>query len=254
MSRGGREVECSGAPAGSELSQGKLGGQEGDILIVEDDYASKNLCEAVLEKAGFRVDSAMDCAGAREALARSQFRVLLLDLGLPDGDGFDLLDGLQPNQAVLIMTVRGEPEQRARGLRAGAVDYIVKPFHPDELLLRIRRVVSSSKEIEPAASQHEVSWGEFSLDKQRREFQAANGETIGLTAGEAEILARLLRRESIVTTALLSTAVARGLGSARSVSVLISRLRGKFRTTPGFKGIRITAIHGTGYQIEWRED
>ena len=221
-----------------------------DVLIVEDDFANMYLCEAVLREAGFQVTAVADCAEARQALAQNRFRVMLLDLGLPDGDGFDLLTELRPSQAVLIMTVRGEPEQRALGLRSGAVDYIVKPFHPDELVWRVGRAVALPEPDAALANADQQRWGEFVLDKQRRRFLAADGDSVPLTAGETEILARLLRHRSVVATEVLADAIASGVGNVRSVSVLISRLRSKFRSQPCFRGIRIKAMPGFGYYIE----
>lgn len=252
MSSKDSPVRKSENPLDAPADQPAAAGQHCDVLIVEDDFANKYLCEAVLRKAGYSVVSVSDCAGARRELAQNGVTVLLLDLGLPDGDGLDLLAELRPSQAALIMTVRGEPEQRALGLRSGAIDYIVKPFHPDELIWRVGRA-ASFPEAATAHAENETRWGDFVLDKQRREFQSADGARVRLTAGEAEILARLLRRRSVVPTEVLADAVASGVGNARSVSVLISRLRGKFRDNPGFRGIRITAVQGCGYHIEWRD-
>jgi len=238
------------APSDGAAAAGRLSAC--DVLIVEDDFANKYLCEAVLRKAGFRVASAADCAEAREAMACRQFRVMLLDLGLPDGDGFDLLAELRPSQAALIMTVRGEPEQRAQGLRSGAVDYIVKPFHPDELVWRVGRA-AAAPEPRTADTDH-MRWGDFTLDRSRRQLVGADGDSLRLTAGETEILARLLRRGSVVATEVLADAVASGVGNSRSVSVLISRLRAKFRDRPAFRAIQIISVAGLGYHIELRSD
>ncbi len=225
---------------------------ECDVLIVEDDFANKYLCEAVLREAGFRVASAADYAEARHAMSVWQFQVMLLDLGLPDGDGLDLLRELRPSQTALIMTVCGEPEQRAHGLRSGAVDYIVKPFHPDELVLRVRRAV-----VTPESSTSDLGltrWEGFVLDVPRRQFFAADGDSLRLTAGETEILVRLLRRRTVVSTEVLADAVASDVGNSRSVSVLISRLRAKFRGGPAFRVIQIVSVASLGYYAELRGD
>jgi len=223
-----------------------------DVLIVEDDFANKYLCEQILREAGFMVTSVAGYAAAREAVRRCQFRVMLLDLGLPDGEGLDLLAELRQNQSAIIMTGRCEPEQRALGLRAGAVDYLVKPFHPDELVLRVKRAVSAMTAGIGHTSAKHLHWGDFILDKERRAFTAADGTSVALTAGETEVLARLLRRPAVVPTEVLADLVGNGVGSTRTVSVLISRLRRKFRCEASFDGIVIRVVRGCGYYIESR--
>ncbi|KGE05239.1 response regulator transcription factor [Pseudohaliea rubra] len=235
----------------SPLKTGTIGGNPGTtVLIVEDDFANKYLCEALLRDAGFRVTSVSNCTEAKRILRRFRFSVVLLDLGLPDGDGMELLPELRPSQAALIMTVRGEPEQRARGLRSGAVDYIVKPFHPDELIWRVERARVYPDPRRLGTADH-ILWRGFALHPEHREFHAPGGGVIRLTAGETEILGRLLRRNTVVAREVLADAVSSGYGSGRSVSVLVSRLRRKLRATTGFEHIEILAIQGSGYHIQW---
>src|SRR5712671_817838 len=114
------------------------------LLVVEDEPRISELIKAALERAEFIVDTVRERADAREALANTPYDAAILDLGLPDGDGLDLLAELRPagnHIPILILTARDAVEQRVLGLDAGADDYLVKPFAVSELLARIRALL-----------------------------------------------------------------------------------------------------------------
>ena len=113
------------------------------ILVVDDESALRQLVREILEQEGYQVETAGDCAQALERFRTVQPDAVLLDVMLPDGDGFTLLGQLQAvrDVPVLFLSARDEDEARLRGLGLGADDYITKPFLPQELLLRLRSVL-----------------------------------------------------------------------------------------------------------------
>jgi DNA-binding response OmpR family regulator len=114
------------------------------LLVVEDEPRISELIKAALERAEFVVDTVRVRADAREALANTPYDAAILDLGLPDGDGLDLLAELRPagnHIPVLILTARDAVEQRVLGLDAGADDYLVKPFAMSELIARTKALL-----------------------------------------------------------------------------------------------------------------
>ncbi len=222
--------------------------QTAPILVAEDDAANRALCQSILTNAGYAVANVWSCLQVKQHLSNSDYSVVLLDVGLPDGNGLSLLDSVPEGTAVIVMTVRDGPEQRAEALRMGALDYLVKPFHPDELLWRIRRVLETMGA--GAKSNVDTVWQGYRLEEQRRELWAPTGEKLRLTEGEFGLLDVLLTQGSAVSTDMLTDAISAGVGNHRSVAVLISRLRRKFRDTEGFKGLEIRPVHGFGYALD----
>ncbi len=120
------------------------------LLLLEDE---RNVAETLVERlraAGFAVMRAESVASARRAIAEGTFQVAVLDVGLPDGSGFDVARALRehaPATAILFLTAHANPEDRIRGLELGADDYVGKPFHFRELLLRIQNCLERKQQI-----------------------------------------------------------------------------------------------------------
>jgi diguanylate cyclase (GGDEF)-like protein len=118
----------------------------GRVLVVDDDPAIRAICAEVLRSQGYAVDEAGSCEEARRIVVERRPQVLLVDVQLPDGDGFGLLEALAPQRAadpfaVVFLSARGETADKVRGLRLGADDYLTKPFDAQELVARIDAVV-----------------------------------------------------------------------------------------------------------------
>lgn len=113
------------------------------ILIVDDEPALQRMVQEILRQAGYETDAALSCAQAQERFCAAVPDAVLLDVMLPDGDGFTLFGRLREirDVPVLFLSARDEDEARLRGLGLGADDYITKPFLPQELLLRLRAVL-----------------------------------------------------------------------------------------------------------------
>ena len=215
------------------------------ILIVEDDEATQYICEFALQNEGYQVTLAANIAEARTALAQRHFNLILLDLNLPDGKGMSLIRHFS-SQPFLIMTVSATPQERYQGFEAGARDYLIKPFHPGELLHRINNLLVK----EPSQCENSIQFGEWILDLAARTLSQA-GDVVELTRGEFALLAALaVAKGRILSRVALLESIAResGEGHPRTVDVLISRLRKKIENEPRQPSYILTAP-GFGYRL-----
>ncbi len=137
-------LDALGAAAGAVLGAGRAGGAR--VLVVDDEPPIRAICAEVLRSHGFTVEEAGDRAGARRLIREHRPQLLLLDVALPDGDGFGLLEELAADRArepfgVVFLSARGETADKVRGLRLGADDYLTKPFDAQELVARVDAVI-----------------------------------------------------------------------------------------------------------------
>jgi two-component system response regulator QseB len=166
------------------------------VLLVEDDGMIAQGLQTALRQAGFAVDLMRNGKTAAAALQTSVFDVVLLDLGLPDRDGIDVLREVRKRgnaTPVIILTARDEIHHRIAGLDAGADDYIVKPFDLDEVMARMRSVLRRASGRGDSSIQH----GELRLDLASRTVER-NGTPVNLSAHEYAVLEALLQRPGAV--------------------------------------------------------
>ena len=206
----------------------------------------------ILEEAGYEVETTGNCAQAMERFQAGLSDAVLLDVMLPDGDGFTLLGRLrrQGDIPVLFLSARDEDEARLRGLGLGADDYITKPFLPQELLLRLRAVLRRVYREDAETSrlgETEILWGRCALRR--------NGMETALTAKEFALLKKLWEnRGNIVTIDALCAALWEGpiVGYENTLMVHIRRLREKLEADPSHPRHLLT-VRGLGYRLA-RED
>jgi two-component system, OmpR family, response regulator MtrA len=218
----------------------------GAAVVIEDDEAIGALVGTYLEQAGFEV--VRESSGERgiEAVDRRRPRVVVLDLGLPDADGFELCRRLRESGDVpiLILTARDEEVDRIIGLELGADDYITKPFSPRELVARVRAVLRRTEPTPSEASMLEV--GELRIDLPTRAATFA-GSPLALRTLEFELLAELARHAGRVVTRdrLLDRVWGVSFaGGTRTVDVHIAQLRKKL----GRPDV-IQTVRGSGYRL-----
>ena len=219
------------------------------ILVVDDESALRQLVREILEQEGYQVETAGDCAQALERFRTAQPDAVLLDVMLPDGDGFTLLGQLQAvrDVPVLFLSARDEDEARLRGLGLWADDYITKPFLPHELLLRLRSVlrrVYGRQEEAGRLGETEILWGRGTVRREGRET--------ALTAKELALLKKLWdSRGNIVTTDALCETLWDGpmVGYENALMVHIRRLREKIEPDPSHPRYLLT-VRGLGYRLE----
>ncbi|MCG8636181.1 MAG: response regulator transcription factor [Desulfobacterales bacterium] len=224
------------------------------ILVIEDEDATRYLCEALLRKEGYQVMLAENGTAGMTALAVKRFDMVLLDLNLPDGDGLDLagqISRLADEMPILMMTVRNRPEERMEGFESGAKDYLVKPFHPGELIHRVRNILAGNRNPRSEKNRTCHTFGSWILDAESRMFRADDGRRMELTRGEFDLMAELAgKKDRAVDRFELLDIVTRGEseGHPRTVDVLISRIRRKIGQEPDIP-VTIKTVPGIGYRL-----
>jgi len=218
------------------------------ILIVEDERKlGLFLKQAFIERA-YTATWVGSCAEAREALCETSYDAIVLDIGLPDGDGLTLLRewrGAGFNEPVLILSARDAVEDRVSGLDVGADDYLPKPFSLEELLARLRSLLRRQSAVKETVLQHQG----IKLDLLSRTVQL-NGQPVDLTSREFALLEIFLQNPGrILTRTLISEKIWESHYDVDTnlLDVYMSRLRAKIETPLGkslFKTVR-----GVGYQL-----
>ncbi|MBA2895376.1 response regulator transcription factor [Nonomuraea soli] len=216
------------------------------ITIIEDDDRVARALVTVLTQSGFEVNR---MATAAEAVRAEPSDVVLVDLGLPDGDGLDLIRRLRdrPETAVIAVTARSEEHERVRGLRAGADDYIVKPFGIPELLARIEAVLRRTRAHRALRPEDEpLVLGPMRIVVGTREV-TVGGAGVTLTRKEFELLLLLARRSpNVVSREAILDQVwgATWEASSRTLDTHIAAVRHKLGPQ-----VPIRTVHGVGYRL-----
>lgn len=223
------------------------------VLVVDDDARIRGLLQKFLARSGFWVSVARDAAHARRLLEGLDFDLIVLDVMMPGETGLELTESLREtlNTPILLLTARGDAEDRIKGLEAGADDYLPKPFEPRELLLRInailRRVPKPAPRSEPPKT---IQLGEVRYDVTRGELWRAR-EMIRLTATES-MLMRIFagRPNEPVSRVELVEELGGGVAEAqeRAVDVQITRLRRKIEADPKTPRY-LQTVRGAGYML-----
>ncbi|HET6221893.1 MAG TPA: response regulator [Dongiaceae bacterium] len=219
------------------------------ILVVDDDKRLRELLRKYLAEQGFRVTVATDAGDARRKLDGLAFDLLVLDIMMPGENGLDFAHALRRDNEVpiLFLTAMGEPDDRIAGLESGADDYLVKPFEPRELVLRIRTILRRLP-AEAAATRREVRFGAFSFDIERRLLKRG-GEEIRLTSAEAALLAALAASPGVALPRDALSQQSDPAGGSRMVDVQMTRLRRKIENDPRFPRY-LQTVRGRGYMLQ----
>ena len=220
------------------------------VLVVEDEVKIARLVRDYLHQAGFDVLEASDGPGALHLARAERPDMIVLDLGLPGMDGYDVTRELRAKSSVpiIMLTARSEESDRIVGLELGADDYVVKPFSPKELVARIRAVL---RRADAAMGGGEVvRAGPLTIDIPKRRV-VVDGSDVSLTASEFDILLTLARQPGrIYTRAQLLDAV-RGVSFEsyeRAVDAHIKNIRRKIEPDPKHPALVLT-VYGVGYKF-----
>jgi DNA-binding response OmpR family regulator len=223
------------------------------VLVVEDEPSIAEVVALYLRRAGFEVLSAGDGREALEMLATAAPDLVVLDLMLPEVDGFEVLHRLRArgDTPVIVLTARRSEADRVAGLEMGADDYVVKPFSPQELVSRVRAVLRRAHPPEGAPSDRPLEFDGLVIDPGSRSVLVHGGER-ALTVKEFDLLATLARRPRRVFNRdqLLELV----WGSAdyidpSTVTVHVRRVREKIEDDPSRPRF-ITTVWGVGYRFE----
>ncbi|MCW8085748.1 response regulator [Sabulicella glaciei] len=208
-----------------------------DLLVVDDDARLRSLLQRFLAEQGHNVAVAADAAEARAALAAMAFDLLVLDVMMPGETGLELAEALRRGgmeTPILMLTARGDPDDRVAGFEHGADDYLAKPFDPRELALRIRTILRRAAPHAPPspAPSGPIRLGERWFDPDRSELRGPEG-TLRLTGGEAALLAALAARAGeVLSREEIAAAIGTPEAGERSVDVQVTRLRRKIEIDP----------------------
>lgn len=218
------------------------------ILVVDDDARLRKLLARYLSEHGFLVASAEDAADARVKLASFAFDLIVLDLMMPGESGLSLAADLRRRSGVpiLMLTAMGEPEDRIAGLEKGADDYMVKPFEPRELLLRIGNILRRVPQANALPA--EVRMGGMVFDMEREELREGD-QPVKLTSVETALLGALARRAGVALSREELIDLTGAAGGDRAVDVQVTRLRRKIESDPRDPRY-LQTVRGRGYVLK----
>ena len=220
------------------------------ILVVDDDTRLRALLQRYLSDNGFLVTTAADARDARARLDGLSFDLIVLDVMMPGETGLELTADLRMTDQVpiLLLTARGDSDDRIAGLERGADDYMSKPFEPRELVLRINSILRRVSVDEPSTdARGTVEFGEFTFEIQRRELNRG-GDPVRLTSAEASLLWALASQPGAVKSREQLNRECEMTGGARTVDVQVTRLRRKIEPDPKFPRY-LQTVRGRGYVL-----
>ena len=220
------------------------------ILIVDDEPALVRLTRDYLVRGGFRTVTASDAGGALHRFRADRPDLVVLDLGLPDRDGLDVIREIRRTSTlpIIILTARGEETDRIVGLELGADDYMVKPFSPNELVARVRAVLRRGASA-PTRTDH-ILIADLEIDIPRMRI-LRDRQPIDLTATEFQIVTTLAREPGRVFTRAQLLDVIHGVmieAYERVIDAHIKNIRRKLERNSG-KPAYILTVHGVGYRF-----
>ena len=218
------------------------------ILVVDDDDGIRNLVKKFLNEKSFLVNTASSAEEAQKKIAIIKFDLIILDIMMPGKSGLEFLNENKSfiDTPVILLTAKGEPKERVEGLESGADDYLPKPFEPQELLLRIKNILSKTQKKNLIRA---INFGNIKIDltklliiKEKKELK--------INTTEKKILDKMINQPGKVFSRLEIGKLI-NLEKERSIDVIITRLRKKIETDPKNPKY-LQTIRGTGYVL-WIE-
>ncbi len=221
------------------------------ILLVDDERNIVDLARMYLEKEGFRVESAPDGAQALDKIERDPPALVVLDLMLPEVDGWEVCRRVRASQGqadlpILMLTARDDDVDKIVGLELGADDYLTKPFNPRELVARIKAILRRTQPKAPSPDKP-LGLGDLVIDPARREVSVA-GRPVNLRAKEFDLLLALVQHKGLALSREQLLEMVWGFdffGQTRTVDVHIAHLRQKLQASD----VEIETIWAVGYKL-----
>jgi len=222
------------------------------VLVVDDDPIITDVLSRYLTRAGYDVLMAHDGLGALDLAARAEPELVVLDVMLPAPDGFEVCRRLRSTSTVpvIMLTALGAEDDRLAGLELGADDYVVKPFSPREVVLRVEAVLRRSRSPVVTSASDVLQDGDLMLDMAAHDASLA-GHPLALTTREFDLLAFLLRhpRQAFTREQLLEQVWEWDFGDVSTVTVHVRRLREKTEPNPAAPQ-RIVTVPRVGYRLD----
>ena len=215
------------------------------ILVVDDDYKIKELIKQFLEEKGLIVSTASNAIEAKEKIAFFNFNLIVLDVMMPGQTGYELTKELKSskNIPIILLTAKGEVENRIHGLEIGADDYLGKPFEPKELLLRIKNIIKSSSS-QTLLEDNKIGEAELNLSKMTIKL---NQKVQKINSAEKNVLSKMLSSPGKIFSRHEIGKISK-ISQERSIDVMITRLRKKIETDPKNPKF-LQTIRGSGYVL-----
>ena len=218
------------------------------ILVVDDDDRIRNLLKDYLFNNNYMVSTAENGDQAKKKLEYFKFDIIILDVMMPGQDGYELTKEIKKNinVPIILLTAKGEVENRIKGLELGANDYLGKPFEPKELLLRIKNIISNRKKLDLNIN-HIVGKAQINLNKMIIKLKEKNNK---INNSEKKVLIEMLSNPG-KTFSREEIGKISGISQERSIDVMITRLRQKLEINPKNPKY-LQTIRGSGYVL-WIE-
>jgi two-component system phosphate regulon response regulator OmpR len=218
------------------------------VLVVDDDNRIRELIKEYLEEHNFIVSTAFDADSAKEHINFLKFDLIVLDVMMPGQNGFDLTKEIKKkmNVPIILLTAKGEVENRIQGLELGADDYLGKPFEPKELLLRIKNIITKNNKQKIEGI---IRVGQAKIDLRKMSISLKDKVT-KLNVVEQKVLSEMLSSPGKTFTRTQIGNIS-NISLERSIDVMITRLRQKIEPNPK-KPKYLQTIRGAGYVI-WVE-
>ena len=215
------------------------------ILVVDDDDKIKELIKQFLVEKGLIVSTASNADEAKKKVEFFNFNLIVLDVMMPGQNGYELTKELKAskNIPIILLTARGEPENRVHGLEIGADDYLGKPFEPKELLLRIKNIISSNSN-ENLLDESKIGDAELNLNKMTIKL---NKKVKKINLAEKNILIKMLSSPGKIFSRTEIGKISK-ISQERSIDVMITRLRKKIEHDPKNPKF-LQTIRGSGYVL-----
>ncbi len=218
------------------------------ILIVDDDDRIRNLLKEYLNDNNYIVSTSGDAENAKIKMSQFKFDLVVLDIMMPGQNGYELTKDIKKNidVPIVLLTAKGEVENRIKGLELGADDYIGKPFEPKELLLRIKNIINKNNKID-LKIKHIVGKAEIDLNKMQIKLGKQSKK---INSTEKKVLTEMLSNPG-KTFSREKIGKISGIIQERSIDVMITRLRQKIEDNPKIPKY-LQTIRGAGYVL-WIE-
>ena len=216
------------------------------ILIIDDDEKIRDLLKQYLKNNNFFVSTAINASDAEEKLKIIKFDLAIIDIMMPGKDGLELTKEIREkiDLPIILLTAKGEPEDRVRGLELGAEDYLPKPFEPKELLLRIKNVIKRIKKNKHVITSIKI--GKAHVNIKKMEIQKEK-KIIKINASEKILLENMISSAGKIFSREEISKIT-NLTQERSIDVLVTRLRQKIEPDPKNPKY-LQTVRGTGYVL-----
>ena len=218
-----------------------------NILIIDDDERLRELLDEYLTEKNYKVYHYDDFNSGKEILEYFIFDLVIVDRMMPSGDGINLVNIIKEksNTPIILLTAMGEPENKIEGLKIGADDYLAKPFEPEELYLRIQKLLNLFSDINEKSEI--INFGDFTYNINDLQLKRKN-KIIYLTEGENKLLIKLINKKNEIVLREELAEQDYDESELRKVDVQVTRLRQKIETNPKQPHF-LKTIRGKGYKL-----